>query len=215
VGTQSTNKSKTVSEQSKLTKINWCSFGVTLAAGVDEAGRGCLAGPVFAAAAILRPDYRLKGLTDSKLIAPEKRFEFAKHIKQEAVSWAIGISSVEEIEEINILHASLLAMKRAVESLSLAPELLLIDGNQMVKGPWPQKTLVKGDLRCLPISAASVLAKTARDLHMLELDEKYPGYGLAIHKGYATPEHRAAIEKLGPTAIHRRLFSGVREFLDL
>ncbi|MDZ4678269.1 MAG: ribonuclease HII [Oligoflexia bacterium] len=205
---------KASSLKEDLKPIDWVTFGVELTAGVDEAGRGCLAGPVYAAAVIVRPDYSLKGLTDSKLMTPEKRFELAVRIKEEAVCWAIGIGTVEEIEEINILHASLLAMKRAVENLSLKPELLLIDGNQTIKGHWVQKTLIKGDLRCLPISAASVLAKTQRDIHMMELDEKFPGYKFATHKGYGTLQHRQAIEKLGPSIVHRRLFSGVREFLD-
>src|SRR5438552_198797 len=142
-------------------KINWLQYGVIHLAGVDEAGRGCLAGPVFAAAVILRPENRFRKLTDSKLLTPQERDRFAKRIKSDALCWAVGQSSVEEIETLNILHASLLAMKRAVEQLPIRPELVLIDGNQKMKGDWNQLAIVKGDLLCLPISAASVLAKTS------------------------------------------------------
>jgi ribonuclease HII len=193
-------------------RLDWQSFGLTLVAGVDEVGRGCLAGDVYAAAVILRPEARLTGITDSKLIAPEKRLVLAERIKSESVCWAVGIAAVEEIEQINILRASLLAMKRAVESLSRKPELLLIDGDYGIQGEWLQKTVVKGDLRCKLIGAASILAKTARDLYMAELDEKYPGYHFAAHKGYGTPVHREAIRTLGPCAVHRKTFAGVREY---
>ena len=193
--------------------IDWKSFGVPLTAGVDEAGRGCLAGPVYAAAVILHPTSRIRGCTDSKLLCPEVRTSLATKIKSEALSWAIGTASVEEIELINILQASLLAMRRAVMALNFAPLLLLIDGNQKIEGLWTQMTITGGDLRCLPISAASILAKTERDRFMVELHEKYPSYELAKHKGYATPEHRRAIAEHGPAIIHRKTFAGVKEFL--
>jgi ribonuclease HII len=195
-------------------KVDWRTFGFLLVAGLDEAGRGCLAGPVYAAAVILPPDFELQGLTDSKLLTSEKRYELALQIKLGATAWAVGTASVEEIEKINILQASLLSMRRAVEALKLTPELLLIDGNQRVGGVWRQETLIKGDLRCMPISAASILAKTERDLFMSELHEQFPHYGLDLHKGYPTPIHKQAIIKHGPAPIHRRTFSGVREFVS-
>lgn len=196
-----------------LRRVDWKAFGIELLAGVDEVGRGCLAGPVYAAAVIFRPEARTRGITDSKLIPPDKRFELAERIKDDAISWAIGVGSVEEIEKINILHASLLAMKRAVEQLNPQPHLLLIDGKFGIAGPWEQRTLIKGDLRCKIIGAASILAKTARDRYMAELDEKFPGYGFGEHKGYATPVHKKAIKQLGPCPMHRRAFAGVREHL--
>ena len=196
-------------------KIKWESFGYEVVAGVDEAGRGCLAGPVYAAAAILRPNYRLRNCTDSKLIDPELRHKLAIRIKEESLCWAIGIATVEEIETINILRASLLAMHRAVQKLIPVPEMVLIDGNQKIPGDWNQMTIIEGDLKCLPISAASILAKTERDLFMKELHERFPGYSLDKHKGYGTPEHRRAIATLGPSSIHRKTFAGVKEFLGL
>ncbi|MCC6278609.1 MAG: ribonuclease HII [Oligoflexia bacterium] len=196
--------------------VNWQSFGESLCAGVDEVGRGCLAGPVYAAAVILPPNFELPELTDSKLLTPPVRSRLAVAIKSQAVAWAIESASIEEIEKINILHASLLAMKRAVEALNPKARLALIDGNRPVTGLLvSQKTIVKGDLRCLPISAASVLAKVARDELMNDYNRLYPGFGFDENKGYGTPIHRQAIEALGPTPIHRRLFSGVKEFLHV
>lgn len=194
-------------------EVDWRQFGFSHVAGIDEVGRGCLAGPVFAAAVVLCPDFDCSGITDSKLIAPEKRMVLAERIKSLSLDWSIGVGSLEEIEKLNILQASLLAMKRAVECLKIKPELLLIDGNQKITGSWNQITIVKGDLRCKPIGAASILAKVSRDQLMLELDRKYPGYFFGEHKGYPTPTHRNAIKNLGPSPIHRRSFSGVREFL--
>jgi ribonuclease HII len=197
-----------------LQKIDWRRLGVSLVAGTDEVGRGCLAGPVYGAAVILRPDIRIKKLTDSKLINSELRIEIAEEIKRGALCWSVSFATVEEIETHNILRASLLAMRRAVEALSVVPELVVIDGNQKIGGPWKQETYIKGDLRCQPISAASIVAKVTRDLVMVELDIKYPGYGFGDHKGYGTPVHRRAIAALGPCAIHRKTFSGVKEYFS-
>jgi ribonuclease HII len=198
-----------------LRKIDWRRLGFSLVAGTDEVGRGCLAGPVYGAAVILRPEIRIKKLADSKLIEPELRIEIAERIKAHALCWAVSFATVEEIETHNILRASLLAMRRAVESLAVVPELVVIDGNQKIGGPWRQETYIKGDLRCQPISAASIIAKVARDLLMAQLDEKYPGYGFREHKGYATAVHRKAISNLGPCEIHRKTFSGVKEYLTV
>jgi ribonuclease HII len=198
-----------------LEPIDWKSYGVPNVAGCDEVGRGCLAGPVFAAAVILPPDFELSGVTDSKLIKPKQRSELAIKIKEKALAWSIGVSSVEEIDQINILRASLLAMKRSVMTLSVPAELLLIDGREIIKDlPLKQIPLIKGDLRCAPISCASIIAKVARDELMEKLDEEFPGYAMSIHKGYGTPKHRELIKKLGPSAIHRKSFGGVREYLE-
>lgn len=192
--------------------MNWRNLGFVNVAGTDEVGRGCLAGPVYAAAVILRPETRIRGLTDSKLIPFERRTEIAEQIKSKALCWSVAFASVEEIETINILRASLLAMKRAVEALTLAPELVLIDGIHKIEGEWNQKTIIGGDLICKPISAASIIAKVSRDRFMSELDEKYPGYAFNEHKGYGTPRHHEAIAKLGPCLIHRKTFAGVKEY---
>lgn len=197
----------------KFPMIDWRTLGYSIVAGVDEAGRGCLAGPVFAAAVILPDNVGIRGLTDSKLIDPEMRSKIAEEIKSEAVAWSVGQASVDEIDSINILRASLLAMKRAVDGLIIKPEILLIDGSQITDGPWLQRPIVKGDLRCQPISAASILAKTSRDELMEKLDLEFPGYELAVHKGYATQIHRQSIARLGPAPIHRKTFGGVKEFL--
>jgi ribonuclease HII len=196
-----------------LAKVNWRKLGVSVIAGTDEVGRGCLAGPVYAAAVILCPDSRLRGLTDSKLIKPELRTEIAEQIKMKAKCWSVGSASVEEIEGFNILQASLLAMRRAVEGLKICPEMVLIDGNKKIGGPWAQATYVQGDLRCQPISAASIIAKVARDIHMVEFDEKYPQFGFGKNKGYGTPDHHEAIAKYGITPLHRKTFAGVREYI--
>lgn len=201
-------------KRAPLEPVDWRMYGYDLVAGVDEAGRGCLAGPVFSAAVILKPDFSLPKLTDSKLLTAETRDELAITIKKEAAAYCVAIGTVREIEEINILQASLLSMRRAVEGLKLKPEMVLIDGNKKIGGPWLQDTLVKGDLRCLPISAASILAKTARDDFMAKLDKKYPGYDLAAHKGYPTPIHKKAISQLGVSPCHRKTFAGVKEHLS-
>lgn len=181
-------------------------------AGVDEVGRGPLAGDVIAAAVIL-PDYPLSGLTDSKALSETRRVALAERIQHEAKAWALGRSSVAEIDELNILQASLLAMRRAVEALSICPDLVLVDGNRLPKWPYEARAIVKGDLTEPAISAASILAKVARDREMVELDSRYPGYGLAAHKGYPTKAHLAALHERGVSPIHRRSFGPVKRLL--
>ncbi|MEK9920056.1 MAG: ribonuclease HII [Luminiphilus sp.] len=181
-------------------------------AGVDEVGRGPLAGDVIAAAVIL-PDYPLSGLTDSKALSETRRVALAEMIQHEAKAWALGRSSVAEIDELNILQASLLAMRRAVEALSICPDLVLVDGNRLPKWPYEARAIVKGDLTEPAISAASILAKVARDREMVELDSRYPGYGLAAHKGYPTKAHLAALHERGVSPIHRRSFGPVKRLL--
>lgn len=177
-------------------------------AGCDEAGRGCLAGPVFAAAVILPKKYSNKTLNDSKKLSEKKRYELRKVIETEAIAWAVGIVSHEEIDKINILNASFLAMHRAVEQLSTKPEHLLIDGNRFTPYPEIDHTcIVKGDGKFLSIAAASILAKTYRDDYMLEQHEKYPNYDWNNNKGYPTKKHRLAIQEHGITSIHRKSFS--------
>jgi ribonuclease HII len=183
--------------------------GASSIAGVDEVGRGPLFGPVVAAAVILPADAELTGLTDSKKLAEADREHFAVRIREVAVCWAIAEVDAQTIDRINILQASRLAMKMAVSQLPHAPDCLLIDGNQRIEWHSRQITIVKGDARSLSIAAASVIAKVYRDRVMRELDECYPGYGLARHMGYPTPEHRAALARLGPTEMHRRSFRGV------
>jgi ribonuclease HII len=179
-------------------------------AGIDEAGRGCLAGPVVAAACILPEDFDLPGLTDSKALTPARRDELATAIRAQALCWSLGLAWAPEIDQINILQATLRSMERAVATLSLRPALLLIDGNQTCQAPIPQRTVVGGDALVPAISAASILAKTFRDHLLARLDRRYPGYGLAIHKGYGTAVHLAALKALGPSPIHRLTFRGVR-----
>lgn len=187
--------------------------GLVLVAGVDEVGRGPLAGPVVAAAVILDPARPIAGLADSKKLSEAKREALAPIIRERALAWALGRAEVEEIDTLNILHASLLAMRRAVLALSTAPELALIDGNRCPELPCPAEAVVKGDSRVAAISAASIIAKVARDREMVELDAHYPGYGLAGHKGYPSPAHLDALERLGVTPIHRRSFAPVRRLL--
>ncbi len=184
-----------------------------LTAGVDEAGRGPLAGPVFAAAVILHPDQIIEGLNDSKLLSEKKREKLFEIIREQALAWSIARAEVHEIDDINILQASLLAMKRAVETLSIAPELALVDGNQCPKLICKTTAIIQGDKTVPAISAASILAKVARDREMLMLDQQYPGYGLAKHKGYGTKQHMDALKKLGPTVIHRRSFAPVGKLM--
>lgn len=174
--------------------------------GVDEAGRGPLAGPVCAAAVILPKGLVIPGLNDSKKLSDKRRRELFPIIQQEAVSFGIAFASQEEIDEINILQATFLAMRRAMEQLNPQPEFALIDGNRETDFGVPCKTVIKGDSLSANIAAASVLAKVTRDNWMMEAAEKYPGYGFEIHKGYGTKAHYAALEKLGPCPIHRRSF---------
>lgn len=177
-----------------------------LICGVDEAGRGPLAGPVCAAAVILPKGLVIPGLNDSKKLSDKRRRELFPIIQQEAVSFGIAFASQEEIDEIKILQATFLAMRRAMEQLNPQPEFALIDGNRETDFGVPCKTVIKGDSLSANIAAASVLAKVTRDNWMMEAAEKYPGYGFEIHKGYGTKAHYAALEKLGPCPIHRRTF---------
>jgi ribonuclease HII len=177
-------------------------------AGCDEAGRGCLAGPVFAAAVILPPDFRSGELNDSKLLSEKKRYALRPVIEREALAWAVGTASPEEIDKVNILNASFLAMHRAIGQLSLAPEYLLIDGNRFTPYPGiPHSTIIKGDGKYLSIAAASILAKTYRDDYMLALDKEYPLYQWRDNKGYPTRSHRQAIRQYGATPHHRKSFT--------
>lgn len=177
-----------------------------LICGVDEAGRGPLAGPVCAAAVILPKGLVIPGLNDSKKLTDKRRRELFPIIQQEAVSFGIAFASHEEIDEINILQATFLAMRRAIDQLEPKPQFALIDGNRETDFGVPCKAVIKGDSLSANIAAASVLAKVTRDNWMIEAAEKYPGYGFEIHKGYGTKAHYAALEKLGPCAIHRRTF---------
>jgi len=182
----------------------------TLLCGVDEAGRGPLAGGVFAAAVVLdaaRP--RINGLVDSKQIDADEREKLAGRIRERARAWSVARASVEEIDTLNILRASLLAMKRAIETLGLQPDEVCVDGLHVPQVACRCRAIVRGDQRVAAISAASILAKVARDHEMTELDARYPGYGFAQHKGYATPEHLEALRARGPCEIHRRSFEPV------
>jgi ribonuclease HII len=182
-------------------------------AGVDEAGRGPLAGPVIAAAVILDPSRPIAGLADSKQLSERRRENLAELIMEHALCWAVGRAEVEEIDAINILQASLLAMRRAVLALSVPPLRAVVDGNRCPQLPCPVTAIVKGDSKVPAISAASILAKVFRDREMLELDVRYPGYGLAKHKGYPCRAHIEALEALGVTPAHRRTFGPVRRLL--
>ena len=183
-----------------------------LVAGVDEVGRGPLAGDVVAAAVILS-DSPPKGVTDSKALTAKRRECLADVIRREAVSWALGRASVAEIDEFNILEASLLAMRRAVEGLSVTPTLVLVDGNRLPRWSFESRAIVKGDLHEPAIGAASILAKVQRDGEMQALHEQYPEYGFDQHKGYPTKAHLAALERFGATPIHRRSFAPVKRLL--
>ena len=181
--------------------------------GVDEAGRGPWAGPVSAAAVILNPDDLPEGIDDSKVLTEARRFLLEPRIKASAVAWGVGFASVEEIEELNILHATGLAMCRAIEAMQLHPKAALVDGNYRFKLPCDVKTVVGGDGLSLSIAAASILAKTARDRLMIEMDSQYPGYGFASHKGYNAPIHQAALKAMGPCPAHRPSWAPIRALL--
>jgi len=183
-------------------------------AGCDEVGRGPLAGDVVAAAVILDPQQPIVGLEDSKKLTEKKRELLFDEIKQKSISWCIARASVEEIDQINILQASLLAMKRAVEGLHIQPEHVLVDGNKLPKWHYAAEAVVKGDSRVTAISAASILAKVTRDREMIALDAIYPGYGFAGHKGYPTKVHMDALTSLGITPIHRRSYAPVRACIE-
>jgi ribonuclease HII len=191
--------------------------GAEFVAGVDEVGRGPLAGPVVAAAVILprRPSGEVSRagwigrLRDSKQLTPAEREALAPFIAEQAI-WGLGIVSAQVVDQINILQATRLAMRRAVAALPQAPDALIVDGREVVEGPITQRAEVKGDARCASVAAASIIAKVTRDRLMCALDERFPGYGLAEHKGYATPEHREALRRLGYSTIHRLSFAPVR-----
>lgn len=181
-----------------------------LVAGVDEVGRGPLCGPVVTAAVILDPSRPIRGLNDSKKLGEARREALFDEICEKALAWCIGRAEVEEIDRLNILHATMLAMQRAVEGLCVMPRLALIDGNRCPQLSVPTAAVVKGDSQVPAIAAASILAKVSRDREMQAMDLLYPGYGLAAHKGYPTAEHLDALTRLGPTRIHRRSFAPVR-----
>ena len=182
--------------------------------GVDEAGRGPWAGPVSAAAVILNPDDLPPGIDDSKALTEKRRVALEPEIKARALAWGVGFASVEEIDELNILHATGLAMRRAVEALAHPPVHALVDGNYRFTLPCAVTPVVKGDSRSLSIAAASILAKTARDRLMIEMDAVYPGYGFASHKGYNAPIHQQALNTLGPCPAHRRSWAPIKALLE-
>ncbi len=182
-------------------------------AGVDEAGRGPLAGPVIAAAVILDPENPVNGLKDSKQLTPSRREALYLEITQKAIAWAVGRAGVEEIDRLNILQATLLAMQRAVVMLRPAAHYVLVDGNQCPRLDCPVEAVVRGDSTIAAISAASIIAKVTRDREMDEMDRRYPGYGLARHKGYPSREHLQALQRLGVTPQHRRSYAPVRKLL--
>jgi len=190
------------------------SQGFQAIAGVDEAGVGPLAGPVVASAVILSAGYRLRELDDSKRLSEERRNLLAAHIRDDAVAWSIGVVEVAEIDRLNIYHASLEAMRRAVEALAVRPDYLLVDARTVPGCNLPQEGIVGGDGLSASIAAASILAKTTRDALMVQLDRLYPGYGLATHKGYPTATHLRAIRERGVLPIHRRSFTPVRQALE-
>jgi ribonuclease HII len=180
-------------------------------AGLDEAGRGPLFGPVVAAAVILPKGFHLQDLNDSKKLTEKKRNELDPEIRRNAIAWAVAAVDVETIDRINIRQASLLAMRLAVQQLALGPDFLLIDGCDTIDWPCPQQSVIQGDATSLSIAAASVLAKVHRDRLLVDLDNQFPGYGLARHKGYGVPEHLAALARLGPTPLHRKSFHPVAQ----
>jgi len=195
---------------SSLNEPYVCVYQGHLLAGVDEVGRGPLAGDVVAAAVILDPERPIAGLADSKKLTERKRLALADEIRAKALAWCVARATVAEIDRLNILHASMLAMQRAVQGLVLSPEYVLVDGNRLPELTIPCEAVVKGDGRVPCISAASILAKVVRDQEMVELDALHPGYGLAVHKGYPTRQHLDALEQLGASPIHRRSFAPVK-----
>lgn len=186
-----------------------------IVAGVDEVGRGPLAGPVLAAAVILVPEHGIEGLADSKVLNSEVRSALAVQIRARATAWAMGTATVEEIDRFNIGRATLLAMQRAVAALHIAPDYVLVDGNVSPALACPVVTVIQGDASVASISAASIIAKVERDRIMTELDRIYPGYGFAQHKGYGTAQHLQALRTLGACAVHRRSFAPMRECLSI
>ena len=186
-----------------------------LAAGVDEVGRGPLAGDVVTAAVILDPNNSIEGLDDSKKLSEKKREHLFELIQQHALSWSIARCTVAEIDELNILQASLLAMKRAVQTLAIQPEHVWVDGNKIPQWDYAAEAVVKGDSRVAAIAAASILAKVTRDREMIAYEKQYPGYGFAAHKGYPTKVHQQALMTLGVTPIHRHSYAPVKKALSL
>ncbi|MGH7353940.1 MAG: ribonuclease HII [Candidatus Rokuibacteriota bacterium] len=183
--------------------------GRTRVAGVDEAGRGPLAGPVVAAAVILDPARRIRGVADSKLLPPERREELFAEIELRALAVGVGIVDHTTIDRVNILQATRLAMSEAIGRLAVVPDLVITDFVELAGLACPQRNLVDGDARCASVAAASIVAKVTRDRLMFEADRQFPEYGFARHKGYATPDHLAALDRLGPCPLHRRTFAGV------
>ena len=192
-------------------ELHWGPLGLC---GVDEAGRGPLAGPVVAAAVMLDPDQRIEGLRDSKKLSAAARERLADEIRTHAIAWCVAEASVEEIDQLNILQATLLAMQRAVEGLRLRPKLVQVDGNRLPKLDIPAQAIIKGDSKVAAISAASIVAKVHRDGLLLALHELHPAYGFATHKGYPTPEHLAALRLHGACSAHRLSFAPVRAAID-
>ncbi|ALM67159.1 ribonuclease HII [Vibrio parahaemolyticus] len=189
--------------------------GYQLIAGVDEVGRGPLVGDVVTAAVILDPNNPIEGLNDSKKLSEKKRLALLPEIKEKALAWAVGRCSPEEIDELNILQATMVAMQRAIAGLKVQPDLALIDGNRCPELPMDSQAVVKGDLRVAEISAASIIAKVVRDQEMEELDKQYPQFGFAKHKGYPTKAHFEAIEQHGVISEHRKSFKPVKKALGL
>ncbi len=185
----------------------------TFVAGVDEVGRGCLSGPVVAAAVILDPERPIAGLRDSKKLAPHRREELALEIKEKALAWSVAEVGPEVIDEINILQATLMAMKRAVEGLKISPDFVRVDGNRLPHWKWMSEAIVKGDDLVPEISAASIIAKTTRDAYMVKMSERYPQYGFEHNVGYGTEDHIQALKAYGATPIHRKTFAPVKEVL--
>lgn len=207
-------------EGRRLTRL--CAFeaplweqGITLVGGCDEVGMAPLAGPVIAAAVILRPGARIKGVNDSKQLTPEERDELEPEIRASCVAVGIGRAEVHEIDRLNIYHAGLLALRRAVLALDPQPQHLLVDARRLEGLPFPQQPIIKGDAKSITIGAASIVAKVHRDRLMAQLDAEYPGYGFAAHKGYPTPDHLDALDKLGACELHRRSFAPVAKALGL
>ena len=188
--------------------------GILCLAGVDEVGRGPLAGDVVTAAVILPENHQIEGLADSKVLSARQRENVYEDIVGQAQCWAVGRASVEEIDRFNILQATLMAMRRAVLSLDLKPDYVVVDGNRLPQWEYASEAIVKGDGRVEVISAASIIAKVVRDAEMLALDSQYPGYGFGANKGYGTPQHLEALQRLGPTPIHRRSFAPVSNGLN-
>lgn len=209
---QRRNKSAALAQPDLLGDILLASSG-DMIAGVDEAGRGPLAGPVVAAAVILDPDRPIEGLRDSKKLTEAERDRLAPIIRERALAWSVAHATVEEIETLNILQATMLAMKRAVMGLKITPELVLVDGNRIPELPMAADAVVKGDDKVPAISAASILAKTTRDGWLVELDKRYPEYGFARHKGYGVPEHVRAIREHGILSVHRKTFAPISDMI--